>query len=204
MSILTSSRLSPIAQTSLITGHERMVEFESTSTGAKGMLGTDLCRELEKQSYQVCATDIQDMDVRRPNRVRQAFSDFTPDLVLHLAALTDVDACEQEPEEAFRTNTVGTQHIALACQKAGIPMVYISTISVFDGTNANHTRNSTSLIHRAGIVVQSTKARKSSSSCCSNTILSGRLDVRRRARGQKIRCQDYRIGTNSDRTEDCE
>jgi len=103
-------------------------------TGAKGMLGTDLCRELDAQGLEVCATDIPEMDVRNPVQVRQEFDVCAPELVLHLAALTDVDACEREPEEAFRTNTIGTQNVALACQSANIPMVYISTISVFNGS----------------------------------------------------------------------
>ena len=102
-------------------------------TGAKGMLGTDLCTELEGQQYTVFAADIQEMDVRRPGIVQQTFRECAPDIVFHLAALTDVDGCEREPEEAYRTNTIGTQNVALACQSADIPMIYISTISVFDG-----------------------------------------------------------------------
>jgi dTDP-4-dehydrorhamnose reductase len=103
-------------------------------TGAKGMMGGDLCRELVAQGYQVCATDIQEMDVCEPDQIRKVYADFVPDLVFHLEALTDVDGCEREPDEAYRTNTIGTQNIALACQAADIPMAYISTISVFDGT----------------------------------------------------------------------
>lgn len=102
-------------------------------TGADGMLGADLCAELERQGYIVFATDIQEMDVRLPMLVRRAIRKCAPGVVFHLAALTDVDACEREPEEAFRTNTIGTQSVALACQVAGIPMVYVSTIGVFDG-----------------------------------------------------------------------
>ena len=102
-------------------------------TGAKGMLGTDLCQEWKTQGYEIYATDIQEMDVREPMQVQNAFGDLKPELVLHLAALTDVDGCECEPEEAYRTNTIGTQNMALACQKYTVPLVYISTISVFDG-----------------------------------------------------------------------
>ena len=103
-------------------------------TGAKGMLGTDLCRELETQGHQVCATDIGEMDVREPSRVGAVFATFAPEIAFHLAALTDVDGCEREPEQSYRTNTIGTQNVALACQLANIPLVYISTLSVFDGT----------------------------------------------------------------------
>lgn len=102
-------------------------------TGAKGMLGTDLCA-IFKEEHHVKATDIEDMDVRRREVVHQVASEFRPDLIIHLAALTDVDGCERKPDEAFHTNTIGTQNVALVCQQLTIPLVYISTISVFDGT----------------------------------------------------------------------
>jgi len=103
-------------------------------TGAGGMLGTALCAELEKQEHTVFATDVQEMDVRWQHVIRREIRECAPDVIFHLAALTDVDACEREPEEAFRTNTIGTQNVALACQAADIPMVYVSTIGVFDGS----------------------------------------------------------------------
>lgn len=105
-------------------------------TGGKGMMGSDLCRELKAQGYHVLITDLREMDIRQPNLVMQTVRDFRPDIVFHLAALTDVDGCERAPEEAYHTNTIGTQIVALACQAIDIPMVYISTISVFDGTKA--------------------------------------------------------------------
>jgi len=102
-------------------------------TGAKGMLGTDLCRILRERGHEVEATDIQEMDVRDIDSVRRTVERVRPDAVLHLAALTDVDGCEKDPDAAYLTNTVGTQNVALACQAAGATMVYVSTISVFDG-----------------------------------------------------------------------
>ncbi len=101
-------------------------------TGAKGMMGSDLCPVLQK-NHQVLATDIAEMDVRESEWVHDTCYDFKPDVVMHLAALTNVDDCEKRPDEAFRTNALGTQNVALACQDIGATMVYISTISVFDG-----------------------------------------------------------------------
>ena len=103
-------------------------------TGAKGMLGTDLCRILVDRRHEIEVTDIQEMDVRDLDAVRKTVRSVGPDWVIHLAALTDVDGCEKTPDEAFRTNTVGTQNVALACQEAGARMVYVSTASVFDGS----------------------------------------------------------------------
>lgn len=102
-------------------------------TGAKGMLGGDLVN-IFNEEHRVFGTDIDDMDVRNLEMVRNKVADYKPDLIIHLAALTDVDFCEREPKKAFYTNTVGTQNIALACQIYEIPMVYVSTLSVFDGT----------------------------------------------------------------------
>ena len=103
-------------------------------TGAKGMLGTDLCQVFQKRGHDIVITDIDEMDVRNTELVQQTVTDINPDWVIHLAALTDVDGCEREPNDSYHTNTIGTQNIALACQSVGAVMVYVSTISVFDGT----------------------------------------------------------------------
>src|SRR5260221_9906014 len=97
------------------------------------MLGRDLCRELSAQNHTVWGTGTAELDVRQPEHVRRAFADFAPEQVFHLAALTDVDACERTPEAAYHTNVLGTQLIALACAAADIPLIYVSTIAVFDG-----------------------------------------------------------------------
>ena len=102
-------------------------------TGAHGMLGTDLCK-LFQDEYEIKATDIDNMDVRNRVAIQEVAFSFAPDMVIHLAALTQVDDCERNPDAAFHTNTVGTQNVALVCQQLDIPMVYVSTISVFDGS----------------------------------------------------------------------
>lgn len=102
-------------------------------TGAKGMMGTDLCRILEDRGYDVTATDIEEMDVRDRDLVQATVEKLRPATVFHLAALTNVDDCERFPDDSFLTNTIGTQNVALACHSTNTLMVYISTISVFDG-----------------------------------------------------------------------
>ncbi len=59
-----------------------------------------------------------------------------PDVVLHCAAMTNVDGAARDPAAAFRVNAFGTQNVALACQKCNAALVYISTNEVFDGTKA--------------------------------------------------------------------
>ena len=104
-------------------------------TGAAGMVGSYVPEVFA--GMRLTLTDIVDdlprLDVRDPQAVMNAVRETSPDLVLHLAAATDVDRCEQDPDWAYHTNTLGTQNIALACQSVGAVMVYISTAGVFWG-----------------------------------------------------------------------
>lgn len=102
-------------------------------TGANGMLGGDLCRTLADR-HEVEATNKETLDVSASHTTFATIDAAQPNLVIHLAAWTDVDGCERDPEHAYRVNTIGTQNVALACQRNSIPMVYLSTIAVFDGT----------------------------------------------------------------------
>jgi dTDP-4-dehydrorhamnose reductase len=56
-----------------------------------------------------------------------------PDMIIHCAALTNVDFCETNPEINYRVNALGTENVALAAQKVKASLVYISTDYVFDG-----------------------------------------------------------------------
>ncbi len=102
-------------------------------TGANGMLGRDLCSIFE-QKHEVVATDVDEMDVRDYALVFQTMNEVSPDLVVHLAGITDVDRCEKEPDLAYSVNALGTRNVALACQRLQATMVYVSTLAVFDGT----------------------------------------------------------------------
>ncbi len=57
-----------------------------------------------------------------------------PEVVIHSAALTDVDLCEREKDLAYRVNVEGTRALAQAAEKAGSFLIYISTDYIFDGS----------------------------------------------------------------------
>ncbi len=103
-------------------------------TGVKGQLGYDVCKELEKRRIDFLGSDIDDLDITDLSAVEKKISDFKPDAVIHCAAYTKVDMAEDEPALCFAANVDGTKNIALACQKIGAKMVYISTDYVFPGT----------------------------------------------------------------------
>lgn len=104
-------------------------------TGANGMLGTALLPVLQ-QRHQVCGIDIQDCDIRDSHAISALLRERRPEMVIHLAAYTNVDACETNPELTEQINSIGTQNIAGACAELDAAMLYVSTDYVFDGTKA--------------------------------------------------------------------
>jgi len=102
-------------------------------TGAAGMLGVPLCRTL-RQAHDVIAAPRADLDVTDVVAVRNRLRRDRPDCVIHLAALTDVDRCQREPDTAMTVNAVSTETISAWGQEAGAGLVLLSSIAVFDGT----------------------------------------------------------------------
>lgn len=100
-------------------------------TGHKGQLGIALQRVLEGE--EVFGLDLPEHDISDPEAIVDTIVGIQPDIVIHSAAMTNVDGCEREPDLAFRVNTLGTQNIALACRHADAAMVHVSTNDVFDG-----------------------------------------------------------------------
>jgi dTDP-4-dehydrorhamnose reductase len=103
-------------------------------TGAGGQLGRDLHLHCEAQGDEVVAGTHTTLDVADRDAVYQAITTIRPDLVLHAAAYTAVDACEGDPDTAYRVNSLATRWVADASRRAGAHLVYVSTDYVFDGT----------------------------------------------------------------------
>ncbi len=102
-------------------------------TGAKGMLGQDLCPILEDEGYDVLETDVDTLDITNEINVFDVIGREKPDYVVHCAAYTNVDKAEEDEKTAELINVKGTENIAKACAKNGAKMIYISTDYVFDG-----------------------------------------------------------------------
>ena len=108
------------------------IKVKIVVTGAKGMLGVDLCRVLSRNN-EVTGLDLGEMDVTKKEEVMSILPQLEPDIVVHTAAFTDVDRCEQEPEKAFLINGTGTANMVSACEKIGCSLAYLSTDFVFSG-----------------------------------------------------------------------
>jgi len=101
-------------------------------TGSKGQLGQ--CLQAILAGEVLFGADLPEVDITDAQAIRTAILDFAPDVVIHAGAFTNVDACETDPDAAYRVNALGTHNVALACLECGAEMVHISTNEVFDGT----------------------------------------------------------------------
>ncbi|MGH9342903.1 MAG: dTDP-4-dehydrorhamnose reductase [Terriglobia bacterium] len=104
-------------------------------TGSTGMLGRDLVPFLSGRHH-VIPVSRAEADVTDGAGILRALAAARPDAVIHAAAFTAVDECERQPETAFRVNGEGTKNVATACRELQVPLMYVSTDYVFDGSKA--------------------------------------------------------------------
>jgi len=112
-------------------------------TGGGGLLGSRLAEVAIEKGHDVLAGYSRSfpekgepvrLDLAEDESIREAVDSTRPDLVIHTAALTDVDRCEAERDLACRINARGTRILAEAAKKAGAFFIYVSTDYVFDGS----------------------------------------------------------------------
>ncbi|MCI8949014.1 MAG: SDR family oxidoreductase [Lachnospiraceae bacterium] len=115
-------------------------------TGIVGLLGYGIYNTL-KDRAEITGLDLQDIlitglsyqkiSLLDMKSVERDIAKIKPDVLVHTAALVNVDKCEENPKEARILNTDVTEQLAYICQKYEIKMIYISTDAVFDGLNPN-------------------------------------------------------------------
>ena len=108
--------------------------------GARGFLGRFVCEVAEAEFTVIRAdrtlrdagTDVL-LDLVDPGSIGQAFREASPDAVVLLAAISDIDRCERKPEEEVAVNLTGAVNVARACAAVGACLLFTSTGAVFDG-----------------------------------------------------------------------
>jgi len=100
-------------------------------TGSSGQLGRTLQSQL--LDHTLALIDLPEVDITKREQIYATVDSFRPEVIIHCAAYTDVDGCIQNPDLAYLVNGLGTQNVALACQRVGAEMVHISTNEVFAG-----------------------------------------------------------------------
>lgn len=101
-------------------------------TGGEGMLGRSVCRHFPA-AHQLITPARAALDIRDHHAVRRQIAQAQPDRVLHLAALTDVDLCQRQPDLAYQVNTAATANLVAICRDLNLPLLFMSSIAVFDG-----------------------------------------------------------------------
>jgi dTDP-4-dehydrorhamnose reductase len=101
-------------------------------TGSKGMLGTDLVRVLAP-AHTVIGVDVDELDIADLKEVNDRVAALSPDVLINVAAFTDVDGSEAKEDTAFRVNAEGAANLALACRGRPTALIHLSTDYVFDG-----------------------------------------------------------------------
>jgi len=108
--------------------------------GCGGMLGKAFYEEF-KVDYNLYCTDINVneqwlsyQDFRDFNSYRECVKKVNPDILIHLGAHTDLEYCELNSEDAYKTNTLAVENATYIANELSIPLVYISTAGIFDGS----------------------------------------------------------------------
>ncbi|PJN58976.1 dTDP-4-dehydrorhamnose reductase [Paenibacillus sp. GM1FR] len=106
-------------------------------TGASGQLGRDVVLLLEKVGHDVLACDRDQMDITNQVQCNDVILSYVPEVIIHCAAYTAVDLAETDIDGAYKVNAVGTRNVAVAAERIGAKLIYISTDYVFDGHSTN-------------------------------------------------------------------
>jgi len=100
-------------------------------TGSGGMLGSNLIDEL---NFKDIIGFNSDFDITNPEIVSTKLNEVKPNIIIHTAAYTDVEACEENIDKAYKVNTLGTQNLVNYCVNKDILFIYISSTGIY-GSN---------------------------------------------------------------------
>jgi dTDP-4-dehydrorhamnose reductase len=103
-------------------------------TGAGGQLGSELIESATRRGHDVIATTRVNLDVTNCDETISVIREIRPDVIMHAAAWTAVDACESDRDRAMRDNGEATRNVVEAARASGAKVMYVSTDYVFDGT----------------------------------------------------------------------
>jgi dTDP-4-dehydrorhamnose reductase len=101
-------------------------------TGAAGLFGRGLV-EVLGEDHEVSPLTRQDGDITDMTRMREVIGNVKPDVVVHAAAMPDIDECEKNPEQAWKVNADATRGLVEIATELGARFAFVSSDAVFDG-----------------------------------------------------------------------
>lgn len=102
-------------------------------SGADGALGQEMKGILRRERIEHLATDTNELDITDFRKTHELIQDYCPDVILHFAAVSDVDLCEEDQETALRVNALSSLGLGVIAHKIGAKLIYTSTNFVFEG-----------------------------------------------------------------------
>jgi len=110
-------------------------------TGSSGLIGNQLTKDLSKTENILSVYNTSkpnygipiNLDLTQHKQISEVLGEINPDVIVHLAALTDVDKCQENFELSYEINTKSSQIISEFAEKNNIFLIYVSTDYVFDG-----------------------------------------------------------------------
>ena len=116
-------------------------------TGIAGLLGsnlalhfmkkTELFGVLNKSKISIPNVSLFNCDIRNKDEITEILRDIRPDIIIHCAAETNVDCCEENKRNAYRLNATATKYLANYSKKSFCKVIYISTDSIYRGNMGN-------------------------------------------------------------------
>lgn len=127
------------------------------TTGSNGLLGQKITEHvLKHQDFELIATSkganrfpktegyaYEAMDVTNLEAIRKVLAKHLPDVIIHTAAMTNVDTCHVQRAEAYQLNVVATQNLISLCEEFNIHFIHLSTDFVFDGADGPYREDAT-------------------------------------------------------------
>lgn len=103
-------------------------------TGITGQLGYDVVKSLKDRGHEAVGIDKEKMDLTDSCEIKKCIENVNPEAIIHCAAYTAVDVAEDNEDLCRQVNALAVKDMANCAKKLDIPMIYISTDYVFDGT----------------------------------------------------------------------
>ena len=103
-------------------------------TGASGFVGGRVVEAL-KNDFEIIAPRHKDMDITSEEGTERYISETNPDVILHLAAISNTGYCEEHPDESYMVNVAGVENLAKAAARHNIKFVFFSSDQVYNGNH---------------------------------------------------------------------
>lgn len=111
----------------------KVAKMKIIVTGASGLLGEEIADFFSRDNTVIALKGRKEIDITKTREVFALIKKVSPNLIINCAGWRDVDECEKNKEQALLINSFGAKNIALAAKSLDIPMIHISSDSVYDG-----------------------------------------------------------------------